>query len=289
VVLPQLLIGGLGTGCIYALVGLGFTLVYRGMAMVNFAQGQVFMAGTFLGLYLARDLGVPAIPLLILVPLISFVAGALLERLVFRRLYHNHEVFVVGAIGLGVMIENTVRAAFPEPLPFPKIFGSGVYRFIPGVLFQKTYLWIVVITLILVLLLHIMFTYTRRGRALRAVAADAEIAGTMGVSVPRAIGFTFGLSFAVASIAGVLIGPLYFVSPDMGDMVGLKAFSAAVLGGINSIVGTIVGGILLGLIEALAAFYISTDYKDLFAFAILMMMLVIRPQGLLGRVVPVKV
>jgi branched-chain amino acid transport system permease protein len=270
-------------------VGLGFTLVYRGIAMVNFAQGQVFMAGTFLGLYLARDIGIPAIPLLILVPLISFAAGALLERVVFRRLYHNHEVFVVGAIGLGVIIENTARAAFPEPLPFPKIFGSGVYRFIPGVVFQKTYLWIVVITLILVLLLHIMFTHTRRGRALRAVAADAEIAGTMGVSVPRAISFTFGLSFAVASIAGILIGPLYFVSPDMGDMVGLKAFSAAVLGGINSVVGTIIGGILLGLIEALAAFYISTDYKDLFAFAILMLMLVVRPQGLLGRIIPVKV
>jgi branched-chain amino acid transport system permease protein len=288
-VLPQLLIGGLGTGCIYALVGLGFTLVYRGMAMVNFAQGQVFMAGTFLGLYLARDVGVPAIPLLILVPLISFAAGALLERVVFRHLYHSHEVFVVGAIGLGVMIENSVRAAFPEPLPFPKIFGTGVYRFIPGVLFQKTYLWIVVVTLILVVLLHVLFTYTRRGRALRAVAADSEIAGTMGVSVPRAVGFTFGLSFAVAAIAGVLIGPLYFVSPDMGDMVGLKAFSAAVLGGINSIVGTIMGGILLGLIEAIAAFYLSSDYKDLFAFAILMLMLVARPQGLLGRVVPVKV
>ena len=192
--LPQLLIGGLGTGCIYALVGLGFTLVYRGIAMVNFAQGQVFMAGTFVGLYLARDLGVPALPLLVIVPLISFAAGAILEKLVFRRLYHNHEVFVVGAIGLGVMIENSVRAAFPEPLPFPKIFGMGVYRFIPGVLFQKTYLWIVVITLLLVLLLHVMFAYTRTGRALRAVAADAEIAGTMGVSVSRAIGLTFGLS-----------------------------------------------------------------------------------------------
>jgi branched-chain amino acid transport system permease protein len=288
-VLPQLLIGGLGTGCIYALVGLGFTLVYRGLAMVNFAQGQVFMAGTFLGLYLARDLGVPAIPLLILVPVISFAAGALLERLVFRRLYHNHEVFVVGAIGLGVMIENTARALYPEPLPFPKLFGTGVYRFIPGVLFQKTYLWIVVITLVLVLLLHIMFTHTRQGRALRAVASDAEVAGTMGVSVPRAISFTFGLSFAVAAIAGVLIGPLYFVSPDMGDMVGLKAFSAAVLGGINSVVGTIVGGLLLGVIEATAAFYISTDYKDLFAFAILMLMLVVRPHGLFGKVVPVKV
>jgi branched-chain amino acid transport system permease protein len=285
----QLLIGGLGTGCIYALVGLGFTLVYRGIRMVNFAQGQVFMAGTFLGLFLVQTLGLSAIPLLIAVPVISFAAGWLLERIVFRRLYHSHEVFVVGAIGLGVMMENAIRAAFPEPLPFPKVFGSGVYRFIPGVLFQKTYLWIVVITVLLVLMLHILFAYTRRGRALRAVAADAEIAGTVGVSVSSAIGFTFGLSFAVASIAGILIGPLYFVSPDMGGMVGLKAFSAAVLGGINSVIGTILGGVLLGLIEAIAAFYLSTDYKDLFAFAILMLMLVVRPQGLLGRVVPVKV
>jgi branched-chain amino acid transport system permease protein len=287
--LPQILIGGLGTGCIYALVGLGFTLVYRTMAMVNFAQGQVFMAGTFLGLYAARDLGMPAIPLLLLVAACSFVVGTLLERLVFRRLYHSHEVFVVGAIGLGVMIENGFRALFPEPLPFPKIFGTGVYRFIPGVLFQKTYLWILVVTLVLVAALHVLFTYTRTGRGLRAVAADAEIAGTVGVSVPRAISLTFGLSFAVAAVAGVLIGPLYFVSPDMGDMVGLKAFSAAVLGGITSVVGTILGGVMLGLIEALAAFYLSTDYKDLFAFAILMAMLVLRPQGLLGRATPVKV
>ncbi|HET6607863.1 MAG TPA: branched-chain amino acid ABC transporter permease [Rhodopila sp.] len=286
---PQLLIGGLGTGCIYALVGLGFTLVYRGIRMVNFAQGQVFMAGTFLGLFLVQRLGLSAIPLLIAVPVISFATGWLLERAIFRHLFHSHEVFVVGAIGLGVMIENAIRAAFPEPLPFPKIFGSGVYRFIPGVLFQKTYLWIVVITVLLVLLLHILFAYTRRGRALRAVAADAEIAGTMGVSVSNAIGFTFGLSFAVAAIAGILIGPLYFVSPDMGDLVGLKAFSAAVLGGIDSVIGTILGGVMLGLIEAIAGFYLSTDYKDLFAFAILMLMLVVRPQGLLGRVVPVKV
>jgi branched-chain amino acid transport system permease protein len=287
--LPQLLIGGLGTGCIYALVGLGFTLVYRTLSMVNFAQGQVFMLGTFLGLYGAHDLGLSAVPLLLLVAAISFVAGVLVERVVFRRLYHSHEVFVVGAIGLGVMLENGVRAAYPEPLPFPKIFGLGVYRWIPGVLFQKTYLWILLVTVVLVAALHVLFSHTRQGRALRAVAADAEIAGSVGVNVPRAIGVTFGLSFAIAAIAGVLIGPLYFVSPDMGDMVGLKAFSAAVLGGINSVVGTILGGLLLGLIEALAAFYISTDYKDLLAFAILMAMLVLRPQGLLGRVVPVKV
>ena len=286
--LAQLLVGGLGTGCIYALVGLGFTLVYRTLRMVNFAQGQVFMAGTFLGLFGARQFGLSALPLLLLVAAISFAIGMLLERLVFRRLYASHEVFVVGAIGLGVMIENGFRIVYPEALPFPKIFGAGVYH-LHGAVFQKTYLWILIVTLALVATLHVLFAYTRAGRALRAVASDGEIAATMGVNVQRAIGVTFGLSFAVAAVAGVLIGPLYFVSPDLGDMVGLKAFSAAVLGGINSVVGTILGGLALGLMEALAAFYISTDYKDLLAFSILMLMLLVRPQGLLGRVVPVKV
>jgi branched-chain amino acid transport system permease protein len=284
----QLIAGGLGTGCIYALVGLGFTLVYRTLRMVNFAQGQIFMAGTFLGLYATQRAGLPALPLLLFVAVVAFLAGMLLERVVFRRLYHSHEVFVVGAIGLGVMIENGLRIFFPEPLPFPKLFGVGVYR-VHGAIFQKTYLWIVVITLILVVCLHVLFAYTRQGRALRAVAADSDIAGTMGVNVPRAIAVTFGLSCAVAAVAGVLIGPLYFVSPDMGDLVGLKAFSAAVLGGINSVIGTILGGLALGLLESLAAFYLSSDYKDLLAFAILLLMLLVRPQGLLGRPVPVKV
>lgn len=284
----QLIAGGLGTGCIYALVGLGFTLVYRTLRMVNFAQGQIFMAGTFLGLFFTQQAGLPAVPLLLLVAAVAFLGGMLLERAVFRRLYRSHEVFVVGAIGLGVMIENGLRIFFPEPEPFPKLFGFGVYRW-HGVTFQKTYLWIVVITLILVACLHVLFAYTRQGRALRAVAADAEIAGTLGINVQRAIAVTFGLSCAVAAMAGVLIGPLYFVSPDMGDLVGLKAFSAAVLGGIDSVIGTILGGLVLGLLESLAAFYVSSDYKDLLAFAILLLMLLVRPQGLLGRAVPVKV
>ncbi len=286
--LTQLLMGGLGTGCIYALVGLGFTLVYRTLSMVNFAQGQIFMAGTFVGLVLEQALGLSAVPLLLAVAAISFLAGLVLERFVFRRLYASHEVFVVGAIGLGVMLENGFRMAYPEAMPFPKIFGVGVYH-VSGALFQKTYLWILVITLILVAALHLLFSRTRTGLSLRAVAADAEIAGTLGVAVPRAIGFTFGLSFAVAAVAGVLIGPLYFVSPGMGDLVGLKAFSAAVLGGINSVIGTIIGGLVLGLAESFGAFYVSSRYQDLLAFAVLMVMIAVRPQGLLGRAPPTKV
>lgn len=284
----QIVVGGVATGCIYAVVGLGFTLVYRTLRMVNFAQGHVFMAGTFLGLILATRWQLPAVPLLILVALVAFGIGTILDRVIFRRLYHDHVVFVVGTIGLGIVLQNTVRLFFPEPVPFPKVFGAHVLS-LGTARFQESYVWVVLLTVVLVALLHSIFTYTRPGRALRAVAADAEIAGTVGVKVSAAIGQTFGLSFAVAAVAGVLIGPLYFVSFDMGDMVGLKAFCAAVLGGINSIPGTIAGGVILGLLEALAAGYVSSAYKDLVAFAILIIMLACRPTGILGYETPVKV
>ena len=284
----QLLVGGLATGCVYAVVGLGFTLIYRTIRMVNFAQGHVFMAGAFLGLVIAQHTHLPAPALLAVVGFVAFVLGVILERVVFRRLYHNHEVFIVGSIGLGIVLMNGVRLLFPEPVPFPKVFGSDIVH-IGAVRFQETYLWVVISTFALVILLQVMFTRTRTGRALRAVAADAEIAASVGVNVQRAIAMTFGLSFAVAAIAGVLIGPLYFVSFDMGEMVGLKAFSAAVFGGINSIPGTILGGLVIGVLENLAGGYISSAYKDLVAFVILLIMLVWRPTGLLGRDTPVKV
>jgi len=284
----QIVIGGFATGCIYAVVGLGFTLVYRTLRMVNFAQGQVFMAGAFLGLTIAQKLPMPTPLLLATVGASAFVLGLALERLIFRRLYHNHEVFIVGSIGLGIILTNSIRIMFPEPVPFPKVFGSEVIQ-IGSARIPETSVWIVICTVLLVVLLHALFTYTRTGRALRAVAADAETAGAVGVNVSRAIGLTFGLSCAVAAIAGVLIGPLYFVSFDMGDMVGLKAFAAAVFGGINSIPGTILGGVVIGVLENIAGGYISSAYKDLVAFVILLVTLVWRPSGLLGRETPVKV
>lgn len=286
--LAQIVIGGFATGCIYAIVGLGFTLVYRTLRMVNFAQGQVFMAGAFLGLTIAQRVALPAPILLVAVGAAAFAVGMILERIVFRRLYHNHEVFIVGSIGLGIVLMNTVRVFFPEPVPFPKVFGSRVIE-LGTARVQEANLWVVGCTIALVVLLHLMFAHTRMGRALRAVAVDAEIAGAVGVNVERAIGLTFGLSFGVAAMAGVLIGPLYFVSFDMGDMVGLKAFSAAVFGGINSIPGTILGGVVIGILENLAGGYISSAYKDLVAFVILLVMLIWRPTGLLGRETPIKV
>lgn len=286
--LPQLLVLGLAVGCIYALVALGFTLIYRSLRMVNFAQGQVFMVGTFVGLALTQTWKLQPLVLLVLVSTLAFALGMLAERVVYRRLYHNHEAFVVGAIGLGVMAENTVRLFFPEPVRFPRVFGVGVVDVL-GARVNINYVWIVAAAVVLVAGLHFLLNHTRLGRALRAVASDAEIASTIGIDVGRAINLTFGLSFSMGAIAGVLTGPLYFVSFDMGSMVGMKAFAAAVIGGINSIPGTIFGGIALGIVEALFAGYISSEYKDVGAFVILILMLFFRPQGFLGTVVPVKV
>jgi branched-chain amino acid transport system permease protein len=286
--LAQILVGGVATGCIYAIVGLGFTLVYRSIRMVNFAQGQVFMAGTFLGLVIANHFELPAVPLILAVGAIAFIIGLIVEKLIFRRLYHNHEVFIVGSIGLGIALTNAIRIFFPEPVPFPKVFGTGIVSF-EGAFFQISYVWVVGLTVLLVISLHVLFAYTKIGRGMRAVSADAEMAAAVGVDVRRAIAQTFGLSFAVAAIAGVLIGPLYFVSFDMGDMIGLKAFSAAVFGGINSIPGTIMGGVIIGLLENIAGGYLSSAYKDLVAFVILLLTLLMRPNGLLGTETPVKV
>jgi branched-chain amino acid transport system permease protein len=246
------------------------------------------MAGTFLGLMIANRFQLPAVPLIILVGAAAFVIGLIVEKLIFRRLYHNHEVFVVGSIGLGIVLTNAIRIMFPEPVPFPKVFGTGIVA-LGDAFFQISYVWVMGLTVLLVVGLHLLFSSTKTGRALRAVAADAEMAGAVGVDVRKAIAQTFGLSFAVAAIAGVLIGPLYFVSFDMGDMIGLKAFSAAVFGGINSIPGTIMGGVIIGLLENLAGGYVSSAYKDLVAFVILLLTLVVRPNGLLGRETPVKV
>ena len=184
--LAQILVGGVATGCIYAIVGLGFTLIYRSMRMVNFAQGQVFMAGTFLGLVIANRFQLPAVPLILVVGAVAFVIGLVVERVIFRRLYHNHEVFVVGSIGLGIVLTNAIRVAFPEPVPFPKVFGTGIVT-MGGAFFQISYVWVVGLTVLLVVGLHVLFAHTKIGRGLRAVAADTEMAAAVGVNVRNVI------------------------------------------------------------------------------------------------------
>ncbi len=287
--LPQLLAQGIATGAVYALVGLGFTLVFRTLNQVIFSQGHVFMAGSFLGYAIVSRLHLGPIAAILLITAAGFLFGVVLDRLAFRKLYDaDHMTFVIATIGVGIVLQNGIRIVYPEPVKFPPVFGTELYNF-GGARIAEPYFWVVGVALLLVIALHLFFTYTRQGRALRAVAADRVVASTMGINVNLSIRMTFAISVTVAAIGGLLIGPLYYASFDMGEMVGLKAFSAAIIGGINSVPGTILGGVILGVLENLSAGYISSDYKDAVAFAILIAMLLVRPHGLLGRVRPTKV
>lgn len=284
----QLISQGIATGALYALVGLGFTLVYRTTNQVIFSQGHVFMAGAFAGFIIVSQFNLAPIPAILLVGLVGYILGLVLDRVALRRLHNaDHLTFIIATIGIGIMLENGVRIFFPEPIRFPDIFGTEVIS-MGSVRISVRYFWVVGVSLLLVIALHSFFTYTRIGRGLRAVAADRTVASVMGINVTRAISSTVAISTAVASVAGLLIGPIYYVSFDMGGVVGLKAFSAAVIGGINSIPGTILGGILVGVLENLSAGYISSAYRDVIAFAFLILTLFIRPHGLLGYAKPEK-
>ncbi len=285
----QLIVQGLATGAIYALVGLGFTLVFRTMNQVIFSQGHVFMAGAFLGFLIVSEFKMGPLVALLVVGVAGFLLGLLLDRIALRQLHNaEHLNFVIATIGIGIILQNGVSIFYPEPVKFPPIFGTALAQFW-GVRLTEPYFWVLGVTVALVVALQLFFTYTRMGRGLRAVAADRVIASVMGVNVTRSISITIAISTAVAAIGGLLIGPIYYVSFDMGNMVGLKAFSAAILGGINSIPGTILGGILLGVLENVAAGYISSSYKDAVAFAVLIIMLLVRPSGLMGYARPTKV
>ena len=285
----QLISQGIATGALYALVGLGFTLVYRTTNQVIFSQGHVFMTGAFIGFIMVSQFNLSPIPAILLVGLVGFLLGLLLDRVALRRLHNaDHLTFIIATIGIGIMLENGVRIFFPEPIRFPDLFGTDVIS-MGSVRISIRYFWVIGVSVILVTALHLFFTYTRIGRGFRAVAADRTVASVMGINVTRAISFTVAISTAVAAVAGLLIGPIYYVSFDMGGTVGLKAFSAAVIGGINSIPGTILGGILLGVLENLSAGYISSAYRDVIAFAFLILMLFVRPHGLLGYAKPEKI
>jgi len=285
----QLIVQGIATGAVYALVGLGFTLVFRSLNQVIFSQGHVFMAGCFLGYLIVNRFHLGPIAAISIVAAAGLLFGMILDRLVFRKLYYaEHLPFVIACIGLGIMLQNGIRIFYPEPVKFEPIFGTRVFN-VFGARITEPYFWVVGVAAILVAVLHLFFTFARSGLAMRAVAADRVVASTMGINVKFYIMLTFTISVAVAAIGGLLVGPLYFASFDMGNMVGVKAFAAAILGGINSVPGTILGGILLGVLENLAAGYISTDFKDAVALVLLIVMLLLRPHGLLGTERPTKV
>ena len=301
-VLPQQIANGLILGSIYALIALGYTMVYGILGLINFAHGEVTMMGamvaiTAINLLLGAGWGLPplaalGLALLIAVPL-CMLLGCGIERVAYRPLRHAPRLApLITAIGLSIVLQNVAMMIWGRGYrPFPDVLPAGNFELL-GASLTPVKLAIVATSMIALLSLWWLVERTRLGRAMRATAQNPRVASLMGVNINRVIATTFALGSGLGALAGVMVAANYGqADPYMGFMLGLKAFSAAVLGGIGNLAGAVVGGLLLGLIESLGAGYIGTltggflgsHYQDIFAFMVLILVLVLRPAGLLGE------
>jgi branched-chain amino acid transport system permease protein len=293
----QQLVNGLSLGSIYALIALGYTMVYGVLRLINFAHGDVYMVGAYVGYYLSRKLQgkEPSLISAILVMLGSMVVcallGMLIERLAYRPVRREARLtLLITAIGVSLFIENLAQLVFgPDPKFFPSLAPRTDFL-VGGVRLTSEQITVIVVSVLLMLLLRYFILRTRTGKAMRAVSFSLDASRLMGISTDWIIAITFALGSALAAAAGVLIGmQIPKIDPLMGIMYGLKAFVAAVLGGIGSIPGAVLGGLLIGISEVMVVGYLSSTYREAIAFGILILVLILRPQGLLGRVQKEKV
>jgi len=285
----QLLFTGLGVGSIYALVALGFVLIYRATNVVNFAQGDFAMLGAFAMVVLCIDLGWPYWLGIVLTIIAMALFGALFNLGVYYPLRHRTFLpVIISTIGASILLENGVLAAYgPRPQSLPGVFASQGFS-IGSVFFDTQYLTILAVTVVAVALQYLFFERTLLGKKLQAVSQDKEMASLLGIPVAFMIVLTFVYSATLGGLAGVLVAPILFVSVQMGGSIALKAFAASIIGGFGDVTGAIVGGLALGVIETFGAAYISVPYKDAFAFLVLFVFLLFRPQGIFGERVAEK-
>jgi branched-chain amino acid transport system permease protein len=293
----QQLINGIALGSIYGLIAIGYTMVYGIIGMINFAHGDIFMIGAFVALIafvVLVSIGVTAVPLaLFLVLLIAMALTALygwaVERIAYRPLRHSFRLApLISAIGMSIILQNFVQVAQGARVkPLPPLFEGGFTLLDNGRFrVQLSYVQILIVVTTLALMAGFTFVITRTslGRDMRACEQDGRMASLLGVNVDRTISLTFVLGAALAAVAGIMY-LLYYGVVDfyMGFVAGVKAFTAAVLGGIGSLPGAMLGGLLIGLIETFWSAYFSIEYKDVAAFSILVIVLIFLPTGILGR------
>jgi branched-chain amino acid transport system permease protein len=292
--LVDLVIVGLSLGMIYGLVALGISFIYSGLDIVHFAHGEIYMLGAFLGVTVLHYTGLNYLALILVAVVLTGVIGAAIERLFYRRLtsqgggisFAGMGIIIAG-FGISMVLQNVAFLIWTaRAVPFPVNFGLPIE--IGDLVLPRSYLWIVGITTLLMLSLHGFLRYTRLGLAVRAVAYNKDIAYLMGINVPLMISVLFGIGCGLAAAAGVLIGPINYVEVSMGTGILIKAFAAAVVGGFGNLPGAVLGGLLVGVVESLGAGYLSGNYKDIYAFVLLIAVLMIRPSGLLGVMVKVK-
>ena len=280
----QLFFSGLATGSIYALAALGFTLLWQAAGTINFAQGEFVMLPAFMMLGFMA-MGAPLLVAFLLSCLVSVVVlgWAFKRSIVDPLLRFGMMPIVVATIGLSIAMRNGVRAGFSaEAHPFPSLFGDTLFR-VAGVTVTAADIGTLVFALLIVLATQAFLAKTVTGRAMQAVAQNTESASVLGINVPRMVFYTFAINAVLACAAALLVTPTYLAKFDMGEGLGTKAFFAAIIGGFNNSRGALLGGLIVGVSENLAAAYISPAYKDAVALVIFMVVILFKPQGLLGK------
>ena len=281
----QLLVSGLATGAIYALAAMGFSLLWQTSQTINFAQGEFVMLPAFLMLSAMKLLGLSIYAAFFL----ALAVSALLLGLAFKRLLvdpmirHGVLPLVIASIALGLFMRESVKLIYgAEARPFPDALPQGVYR-VAGVAVSFHDVAVLGVVFVLVLALQRFLSHSRVGRAMQAVAQNPETALVLGVPVGRMVLYTFVINAALVSVAAVLITPVYLAKFDNGSSIGLIAFIAAIVGGFNQIRGALLGGLLIGVVDNLSGAYISAAYRDAFPLLLLIVVILFRPQGILGR------
>jgi branched-subunit amino acid ABC-type transport system permease component len=284
--LIQTTLGGLAIGCIYSLIALGISMIIRATDILHFAQVELVMIGSMAGLT-AFWLGeMPFVFVLLFGMIGGGAAAVLIEILAYGRLRARRVPLiniVIATLGISIVLQNVARVVWgSEPLRYPSLFASGGVV-IGGFVVSPQLVWIIILSVIMMAALMLFFRFTRLGVAMQAAAQDPEAARLMGISIERATAYTFAAAGMMAGAAGVLLGSLFFASFNMGFTTGIKAFVAATMGGLGSVTGAMVGGLLFGLIETFAGMMISTSYKDAVGMIVLIAILLLAPMGLFGR------
>jgi branched-chain amino acid transport system permease protein len=284
----QLLFTGIGIGAVYALVALGFVLIFRATNVVNFAQGEFSMVAAYL-MVVCIEQGFPYWLAFISALVGMALLGAIFNLGVYYPLRHRSYLpVIIATIGASILLANSVLAIYgPQPQVLPGWFDTPGIQLGP-VYLDSQYLLIIGVTILLVLFNFWFFEKTLLGKKLQATSQDKEMASLLGISVSTMIMITFIYSAVLGGLAGILVAPVLFVSIQMGSTIALKAFAATIIGGFGDVAGAIVGGLALGVIETFGAAYISVPYKDGFAFLVLIAFLVFRPQGIFGERVAEK-
>ena len=285
----QILFSGLAVGAIYSLVALGFVLIIRATNVVNFAQGDFAMLGAFAMMTLLTLLKLPYWLSFLLALAVMTVFGVIFNYGVYYPLRNRSFLpVIISTLGASIFLQNTVLAVFgPQAQPLEKVFKASGFE-VGGVFLDSQYLVILAVTVVAVAFQYFLFEHTLLGKKLQATSQDKDMARLLGIPVAWMIAITFIYSATLGGLAGILIGPVLFVSIGMGSIIALKAFSATIIGGFGDVTGAIVGGLLLGVVESFAGAYISVPYKDAFGFLLLFIFLLIRPQGIFGEKISEK-